>query len=703
VISGALLAMTMSRGPNLPAEYLDARLTHVAEAGLLGAFVLAGSLWWLGKGRRASLRGSAGTEAGASRAWWQVFEAGPPSRAALEVGFGALWLLDGMLQAQASMPRDFAAMVLAPALAGQPPFVLHLGRIGIDLWGTHTVATDAFTVFVQVAIGLGMLLGGESALGRAALVASIAWGLVVWLLGEGLGGVFGHGATLLAGAPGAALAYVAAALVLVVVPAVRYDEARVGRRVLAGLGAVWLLAALVQAVPFEGFWSGDRLAKVFGGAASNPQPAPLSAPIAALARAAAQAPAVANGLVVGLFALLGCSLLATALRAAPGRRGSRFAAGAVAASAVGLLAVWWLGEDFGVVGGTGTDPNLALALGVFLASGWLGVRRPGHPPGAAPATAVAVLEGPPRPEGSRFRLPELVRRPARFPHQGSWSLRHPLRTWLLAAAGAAAAWSGLPVLGSLPAAAATPFSVGLALAGSGGLASVPGHPRAPGFVLVDQAGRRTELSDFRGRTVVLSFLDPACARSARSARTRSCPAEAAATSDAMAKVATLLARRAAEVAFVVVDADPAIDSPAALRAFDADHGVSRLRDWTYLTGPRATLEQVYAAYGAASLGASREAPVGTAPVYLIGPCGHEQAVTEPPRALGASVGRAFGARAFGARGYAAMLAEQASRLTPHAFACRPARLLGTSSEGGPGPGALPSRLVRRAGARRGRS
>ena len=64
------------------------------------------------------------------------------------------------------------------------------------------LANGAFAL-IQIALGLGILSRRFS---RVALGASIVWALSVWFVGEGIGGL-GAGATLLTGAPGAALLY----------------------------------------------------------------------------------------------------------------------------------------------------------------------------------------------------------------------------------------------------------------------------------------------------------------------------------------------------------------------------------------------------------------------------------------------------------------------------------------------------------------
>src|SRR5579872_6461745 len=52
----------------------------------------------------------------------------------LRVGFGLLWLVDGILQLQADMPLGLPVNVLQPAAAGTPGWVTHLNGIGVSIW-----------------------------------------------------------------------------------------------------------------------------------------------------------------------------------------------------------------------------------------------------------------------------------------------------------------------------------------------------------------------------------------------------------------------------------------------------------------------------------------------------------------------------------------------------------------------------------------
>jgi len=623
----------MGESTNFQAQYLDSMLTHVTLVAFLVVFAAVGLWWWM------ALKRDRGVLAVPRRRFWQVFEAGSPARTVIQVGFGALWVIDGLLQAQPAMPREFVPMVLEPALAGQPAWVVNLGRIGINLWSIHTVTTDAFTVFVQVAIGLGIMLGGESVIGKLALSSSIAWGLVVWALGEGLGGTFGKGATWLSGTPGGALVYVAAAMVLLLVPSWRWNDGSAARRILTSIGVLWLFVAAIQALPSEGFWHGTHLSRVFANAASNSQPAFLSAPIRAMESAALHDPAVVNAVFVAIFALAGMWLLI--------RRHSYWALGF---TGVALFATWWLGMDFGVIGGTGTDPNIAVPVGLFAAAAWLGLRSAAISPveerdvREARVDAGYSVESPsvesPYPEVAGAVAGNASGAASTSP----WPVRHPVRTWLVGALAVASLWTMLPVLGSLHAAAAVPRGVTLAYVESGGLARVPGSPKAPGFHLVDQYGKPYDLGSFRGKVVLLSFLDPVCYAT--------CPVVA----EELAQVAGLLSRRTQNIEFVTIDANPDFRSPSTLRAFDAEHGIAAMKNWQFLTGPRATLEKLYQAYGAPTLTPQVGMVAHSLLVYVIGPDGREQALTQATGTPGIKIEEA----------YANMFADEASHLVPHA-------------------------------------
>jgi hypothetical protein len=125
---------------------------------------------------------------------------------------GGLWLLDGALQFQPYMfTRAFLASTLGMANMGLPgPLSGLLYRVS-GLVTPQPVLWNAAFASLQVLIGAGLLWAGTA---RVARPVSIGWALAVWLVGEGAGGLLMPGVSALNGAPGAALLYVLAALIL---------------------------------------------------------------------------------------------------------------------------------------------------------------------------------------------------------------------------------------------------------------------------------------------------------------------------------------------------------------------------------------------------------------------------------------------------------------------------------------------------------
>ena len=110
-------------------------------------------------------------------------------------------------------------------------------------------------MWIQVGIGLWLILAERGWWSRAAGLASVGWGLVVWVFGESFGGIFAPGLTWLFGAPGAVLFY-AAAGALIALPERAWQTARTGRLILAGMGTFFIGMAVLQAWPGRGFWQG---------------------------------------------------------------------------------------------------------------------------------------------------------------------------------------------------------------------------------------------------------------------------------------------------------------------------------------------------------------------------------------------------------------------------------------------------------------
>ncbi len=257
---------------------------------------------------------------------------------------GALWVLDGLLQAQPSMISNFATDILAPLASGQPPILKAAVIGGMKLWSLNPILWDELATWLQIWIGLAILLGGRSRIRRAGLWASLVWGLVVWISGEALGSIFVHGSWL-SGSPGSVLFYMLAAICLLL-PIPFWTSPGAKRAFHWSFASLWFLSALLQALPSSGWWNPSLLWAYVESMAEMPQPGILSTPLYAWARMLNAHPMTWNTALTGIFVILGVLWL---------RKPYSWMTWWI--SVLVTFATWWLGQDFGVLGGMGTDPN----------------------------------------------------------------------------------------------------------------------------------------------------------------------------------------------------------------------------------------------------------------------------------------------------------------------------------------------------------
>jgi cytochrome oxidase Cu insertion factor (SCO1/SenC/PrrC family) len=560
----------------------------------------------------------------AIRDWAPGQAAGPDARPAgagepgwrrvLRVGFGLLWLLDGILQAQPGMAVGLPSQVIEPTATSSPGWVQHLVNWAGTAWSYHPVQAGAAAVWIQAGIGLWLLFAARGPLSRLAGVASIGWGLIVWVFGESFGGVLAPGLSLLTGAPGAAAFYCIAGA-LIALPARSWASPWLGRLFLGGTGVLAAGMAVLQAWPGRGFWQGSiqgqpgSLTAMVQSMAETPQPRAL----AAMASGAATF-VRAHGFAVNLAAVIALALVGAALTGAaalgggPGGRGARLARAGVAALAVLCLATWILIQDFGFFGGLGTDPNSMIPVALLAVAACLALIRVPAPapapadvaasadlaasadvpapadvpardvaPAPAPAAAAAAGPGPAASAGGRSR-PRL--RPGTLPASLAATSA---RTMLSASA------VGVIILGAVPMAAAqASTSASPILAESIDGSSAPLDSPAPPIALTDEQGRPVSLAGLRGKAVLLTFLDPVCVTQ--------CPIEAQEFKQADA----LLGAQASHVELIAVNLNPLYAGTAYTSAFDRAEGLGGLRNWRFLTGRPAQLQPVWRAYGQAS-------------------------------------------------------------------------------------------------------
>ena len=122
---------------------------------------------------------------------------------------------------------------------------------------------------------------------------------------------------------------------------------------------------------------------------------------------------------------------------------------------------------------------------------------------------------------------------------------------------------------------------GASATGFSGTALSDGGP-APDFVLTDQFGDSVSLADMRGRAVALSFLFTGC------------PDVCPVVTTQLKRLYDELGADADSVEFVTVSVDPERDDPQAAMRYLERWGVEN--EWRYLTGARADLEPIWAAY-----------------------------------------------------------------------------------------------------------
>ena len=538
-----------------------AALVHQGIIALL-IFALLGFAWitvraWLPA--PASSTDAASVPAVAEPSWRQV----------LRIGFGLLWVFDGILQAQPKMAIGLPSQVIEPTAASSPHWVQQVVNWAGTNWSYHPMQAGAAAVWIQVGIGIWMLAAPRGLLSRLAGLVSVGWGLVVWVFGESFGGIFAPGLTWLFGAPGAVLIY-AVAGALIALPERTWQSRWIGRGILAGTGVFLLGMAVLQAWPGRGFWQGTAhhqpgtLASMTQSMAGTSQPGFLVGWVGAFTGFDE-----VHGFAVNLFTVIVLAVIGAAF--VTGQR--RLAQPAVIAFTVVCLADWVLIEDFGFFGGLGTDPNSMLPFALLAISGYLAL-TPSLATTAEPATAAVTAEPPiPAPAaGWRERV-----RPA--------SLRGALASASIRTVAVLGAL-GLIILGAAPMAAAqaSPTAdpiLAEAIAGS----SAPLNFAAKPFELTDQHGRAVSLASLRGKVILLTFLDPVC--------TSDCPLIA----QEFRTAGQLLGASARHVELVAVVANPVYHQVAFTQAFDRQEQLTQVPNWLYLTGSVPQLQQVWRDYG----------------------------------------------------------------------------------------------------------
>ncbi len=182
---------------------------------------------------------------------------GPARADALRRVLGVLWLADALVKILipfGDRASDQAYEQIMTAETGPPGLHYFLA------WETRLFLAHPLLWWLPAAVELciGAWLAARPG-SRRALAVSIVWALVVWVAGEGAGGLFGGVASVLTGYPGAALLYAVAAALLFPRREPRPEPAAAAEAGVLGFYwsrvtwlALWLGAAFYTARPQTG-------------------------------------------------------------------------------------------------------------------------------------------------------------------------------------------------------------------------------------------------------------------------------------------------------------------------------------------------------------------------------------------------------------------------------------------------------------------
>jgi cytochrome oxidase Cu insertion factor (SCO1/SenC/PrrC family) len=458
----------------------------------------------------------------------------PRNRTYLRWGFGSLWLMAGLLQFQPSMPLGLANDVVAPLAQGTPAWLHALMFSGIGIWNTHPVALAVAIAWLQTGFGV-LLLVSNGGVGRLAGIVSAGWAALIWLIGNGAGGIFSSGSSILFGWPGATLFYVAAGLWLAV------DNERFSRTfgpfVSKGLSVLLVIAALVQALPSHEFWHGgntNALTAMSSTMAATAQPHWLAWIV--------NKTGIIAGTMGGGFNLIVIFwLLATAAGLwVSSRHQWHWATWSLI---VGAVIIWVVGQDMAIFGGLATDANSMLPM-AWLA--WSAMPRRSSTP--------------------------LPRRLSKEMRSSTGAVAASFAGAMVLVSIASATWSTL---------ASAENTFYLAQNGPASSVSVP----VAKFTLTDQLGAKYSLGQHRGHYTLLAFLDPVC--------NTDCPLIA----NQMKTVRSELSTNA-PIDMVAIAANPLHETAVDARRFIKQHDLASMKDFYFVTSADVTLmRRTWASYG----------------------------------------------------------------------------------------------------------
>jgi len=458
----------------------------------------------------------------------------PRARTYLRWAFGAIWLFDGVLQFQVAMPLGLANNVVAPATASTPSWLHALMTHGIFVWNSHPIALAVAVAWLQVGLGLALLVS-KGPLGRGAAAVSALWAGSIWLIGNGGGGIFVSGGSILFGWPGATFFYVAAGVWLAVRPETFQRLYSVVTR--RALSVLLLVGVVLQCLPSGEFWHGgnsNALTTMTATMAKIGQPHWLSFIVRKVGTLAGVMGGGFNLIVILWLLVCAVGIWMSVARAWNWPMWTL---------AVGSVFFWVTSEDTAIFGGVATDINSLIPLAVLA---WC---------------ATPKLQS----LGTRKRL-------------------LPVEITNSAGAVVAVFASGMVLFSSILMIGATFASAEntLYMARNGTASQV--STKAYNFTLTDQFKRTYSLGEHPGHVTLITFLDPHC--------WTDCPLLA----QQLEQVRSELSANA-KLDIVAVAADPYHEKVSDLRHFIANRGLTNVKNFYFVTGRLSSLQSVWNHYG----------------------------------------------------------------------------------------------------------
>jgi cytochrome oxidase Cu insertion factor (SCO1/SenC/PrrC family) len=495
----------------------------------------------------------------------------PRARTFLRFIFGAIWLVDGILQFQPAMPLGMASGVVQPMTESTPGWLHALMMDGVGIWNTHPIALAVGTAWLQIGIAI-LFIVSNGKVSRYAGAVSAAWAGLIWLIGNGAGGIFQSTSSILFGWPGATLFYVIAGVWLCVSnERFTKDFSKLTLRtlsVIAGLGMI------LQFLPNRGFWHGgneNALTQMAQDMTSIPQPhfvAWFATKVGTLSGT------MGGGFNVLIILWLGITSygLWTAHK-----KTSQWPVWSLVA---GSIFFWFSAQDAPFWGGLATDWNSLIPMAALT---W--VALPKH----------------------ETQTPLVRRLPVEMRNLSGAVIASFASAAIIFSIGSVA-WASV---------VSQPESA-IFIASNGPAQSI--NTVAPTFTLTDQHSKSYSLNEHKGHYTLLSFLDPTCWT------------DCALIANQLQQVGSALPMNS-KLDIVAVVTNRFTTDVASVNSFIKERSLDSIKNFYFVTGSNAALESVWNSYGIDV--AQKKTDKMSAHmnfVFIIDPAGHLRWVIsdEPP-------------------------------------------------------------------------